>query len=123
MIAIAACFLVIGLITYYLLSHPKAIRRPELASISATITHPNGSPLADTKLSITTYGYTWNGTTDSDGLVTLPPQVIAEPIKLCALNSPRTSRDKCDFVATVDNAGKTLAKDDTLTVSFHNNYK
>jgi|GEM_PF-5656975 len=107
---------------YSLLTRPKAVVKPTLTSVTVTITHPDGKPLADTSLNITNFGYAWSGRTDKNGAATVPPQAISPPVRVCALNDPRTSNVKCDYSASIDESGKALDPADSLVVSLHSNF-
>lgn len=110
-------------VVYTLVTRARTTPKPELTSISVTVTHPDGSPLVNTSLTITNFGYAWNGMTDKNGIAVVPPQAIASPIKVCALNTPRTTNKMCDLSASVDESGKALDTANTLAVSLHNNFK
>jgi hypothetical protein len=120
---VAACIGLATVIVIYLLTRPRVVAKPVLTSITVTVTHPDGKPLANTALSITNFGYAWNGMTDKDGNAVVPPQAIAAPIHICALNTPRTTKATCDLTASIDNAGKALDPANSLLVSLHDNMK
>lgn len=118
---IGLCLGLVLWLIYSFVTRPRAATTPALTSVTVTVSHPDGSPLANSRLSITNFGYAWSGNTDKNGSATVPPQAISPPIKICAFSGPDSGSGKCDYSASIDESGKALESGNTLIVSLQDN--